>query len=276
MAGMTLSELDFIRLLPVFMRDDEAVIALSKAMNDLLGTPGARIKTIRVWDMIDELTEAECDELAWELDIDWYDSTGMSLDEKRETIKMAQQIKRKHGTKWAVERLITAYFGEGYVIEWFDLDTAPYTFAALTTNTEITAENLAKFTEAAEAAKNERSHIVGVFYYWEQGPGAEGTGDGGIAYAMDSELHRYNFRDCGTYPRIATVGAAVSDSVETEPEAASYQYGFTAAGTTTCGTYPGTGTLGAAATIAAETTEEIAVALYSFVACGTRRCGQTD
>ena len=98
MGGMKISELDFLRLLPAFMRDDEAVIALSKAMDKLLGEPGKRLSSIRTWDKIDELTEAECDEMAWELDIDWYDSTGMSLKEKQETIKVAQQIKRKRGT----------------------------------------------------------------------------------------------------------------------------------------------------------------------------------
>lgn len=153
MGGMKVSELDFLRLLPAFMRDDEAAIALSKAMNQLIGEPSKRLKTIRTWDKIDNLTDQECDELAWELDIDWYDSTGMSLDEKRETLKLAQQIKRKRGTKWAVERLISAYFGEGYVMEWYEMYGTPYTFVALTTNPHITAENYAKFVEAVKAAK---------------------------------------------------------------------------------------------------------------------------
>lgn len=302
MAGMKISELEFLRLLPSFMRDDEAVIAFSRAMDDLLGAPSKRIKTIRTWDMIDELTEAECDELAWELDIDWYDSTGMSLTEKRETIKAAQQIKAKRGTKWAVERLITAYFGEGYVLEWYDMDGDPYTFAALTTNTEITAESLAKFTATAEAAKNERSHITGVFYYWPQGP------EGGIQFAMDSKLHRYNFVKCGTRPRRATLGILIKLGIETEPEASLHRYNFTAAGTKDCGTYPRPGTLGAAikggVEAAADTalyrynfkrkagtypntaTQGAVVSLtalaeptaalyaYSFTRCGTRRCGQ--
>ena len=36
---MKVSELEFLRLLPAFMRDDEAAIALSKAMNRLIGEP---------------------------------------------------------------------------------------------------------------------------------------------------------------------------------------------------------------------------------------------
>ena len=241
MGGMKVSELEFVRLLPAFMRDDEAAIALSKAMNRLIGEPSKRLKTLRVWDNIDNLNEAECDELAWELDVDWYDSTGMSLEEKRATLKIAQQIKRKRGTKWAVERLISAYFGEGYIMEWYEMYGTPYTFVALTTNAHITAQNYEKFVEAVKAAKNVRSHLAGIFYFWQQGP------DPGVEYALDSSLHRYNFVKCGTRPRIATVGFIVKQSIETEPEEKLHLYGFPRSGTIICGTHPRPGTLGAAA-----------------------------
>lgn len=222
MGGMNLSNLDFLRLLPVFMRDDEAVIALSNAVNQLMGEPGAHLNTLRTWDKIDELNEVECDELAWELDIDWYDSTGMSLEEKQETIKVAQQIKRKRGTKWAVEHLIAAYLGEGYVLEWYEINNAsPYTFMILTTSTHVTAENFEKFVEAANYAKNERSHIAGIFYYWEQGP------DPGVEYAVGQKFHRYDFVKCGTRHHTAVVGFVVkSPGIETEPETKTHLYGF--------------------------------------------------
>ena len=224
MGGMKISELDFVRLLPAFMRDDEAVIALSKAMNQLIGEPGKRLDTIRTWDKLDSLTEPECDELAWELDIDWYDSVGMGLDEKRETIKYAQQIKRKRGTKWAVERLISAYFGEGYVMEWYEMGDDPYTFVVLTTNTNVMTGSYAKFIEKANVAKNERSHLAGVFYFWQQGP------EQGVAYDPEESLHRYEFRKCGTYHRTATIGFVVKSAIETEPDVTQHLYGFTRCG----------------------------------------------
>lgn len=238
MGGMKISDLDFARLLPVFMRDDLAVKALCEAVNKLIGEPGKRLSTIRTWDKIDELNEAECDELAWELDIDWYDSTGMSLEEKRDTIKVAKQIKRKRGTKWAVERLISAYFGEGYVLEWYETDGAPFSFIIMHTATEISAENYNKFVQAANAAKNERSHIAGIFYYWQQQPAVE--------VAPEASLHRYDFEKCGTCYRTATVGFVVRHSVETEPEATLHRYGFTAAGESKCGAEGVKATLGAA------------------------------
>lgn len=267
MGGMKVSDLDFLRLLPAFMRDDEAAIALSKAMNKLISEPGSRIPSIRTWDEIDRMSEAELDELAWELDVDWYDSTGMSLEEKRETLKLAQQIKRKRGTKWAVERLISAYFGEGYVMEWYEMYGTPYTFVALTTNTHTDAHNFEKFVEAVKAAKNARSHLAGVFYFWQQGP------DPGIEYALDTKLHRYEFVKCGTRPRIATVGFIVKPSIELDPEARLLFYGFTHAGTIKCGTYPRPGTLGRVLQnpIGAELETELTG--YGYEKAGSHTCG---
>lgn len=240
MGGMKISELDFVRLLPAFMRDDEAVIALSSAMNRLMGEPGKRLSTIRTWDKISELSEAECDELAWELDVDWYDSTGMSLEEKRNTLMVAQQIKRKRGTKWAVERLISAYFGEGYVMEWYEMEvspyTTPYTFTVLTTNAHITGENYDKFVEAANAAKNERSHIAGIFYYWQQEPVVE--------CAPETSLHRYDFVKCGTRHRTATVGTVQKSGAAAEAAAALAVYDFPKCGTQKCTAIAGAAIVG--------------------------------
>lgn len=229
MAGMKISDLDFVRLLPAFMRDDAAVIALSKAMNKLLGEPGKRLGTIRTWDKIDELNEAECDELAWELDIDWYDPIDMSIEEKRETIKAAQQIKRKRGTKASVERLISAYFGEGYVLEWYETGGEPFTFTVLHTNANISQETYSKFFNAAIAAKNVHSRVDRFYYLWQQGPNA------GVECAPVSAVHRYSYEQCGTRYHAPTVGLAVRHSAEAEPEETLCLYSYTKAGTVVCG-----------------------------------------
>ncbi len=97
-------------------------------------------------------------------------------------------------------------------MEWFEMDDSPYTFAALTTNANTDGENFNKFVDAVQAAKNVRSHIAGVFYYWQQGP------DHGIECALNTELHRYDFVKCGTTPRTATIGFVIKPSIETDPE----------------------------------------------------------
>lgn len=268
MAGMKLSELEFLKLLPSFMRGDEAVIALSAAMDTLLRTPSERIPTIRTWDQIENLTSKECDALAWELDVDWYDDT-LGLDEKRATIEAAQLIKRKRGTKWAVEQLITAYFGEGYVVEWYEIGGRPFEFIAMTTNAQITQEDYAKFVAAVQSAKNSRSHIAGVFYFWEQGP------DPGVGVGNTYADYKYDFlREAGTYPIAAVVGAALNQSVEAEPEAAAINYALQQTGDLDCGTYPQPGTVGALVNTQAATAPVISFAAYDYVRCGTRCCGE--
>lgn len=224
MGGMKLSELDFVRLLPAFMREDEAVIALSKAMNELFKESGARLDTLRTWDKIDELTEEECDALAWELDVDWYDSTGMKLEEKRETIKLAQQIKRKRGTKWAVDRLISAYFGEGFVEEYDPiLYGEPFRFTVYTTNPDTLVENYNKFVEAVKAAKNERSRLEHIFYLWLQGLDVE--------FAFDTSLQKYEHKKTGTYPHAALVGMGAQADIQTTPATTQTTYKHTKSGT---------------------------------------------
>ena len=262
---MKISDLDFVRLLPTFMRDDEAVLALSTAMNNLIGEPGRRLHTLRTWDKIDELTEEECDALAWELDIDWYDAS-IGLAEKRETIKSAQQIKRKRGTKWAVERLISAYFGTGYVVEWYEMDESPFTFAVITTNGKIAEQDYDKFLKAVNAAKNARSQLTKVIYLWELRPG--------VGFNLDTGVHGYEYIKCGTTDRAATVGLIVRQSVEGEPEITAHGYEYTEAGETDCGTYPRPASVGIVQrqAVAADVTTECSA--YEYTECGPHKCGE--
>ena len=120
--GMKLSNADMRRLLPVFMQEDDAVIALAEAVNELIRGPGATVKRIREWDQFDNLTEAELDELAYEMGIDWYDPT-VPLENKRATISAAKLLKDKFGTAWAIiEAVKAAYGAEPEITEWFDYD----------------------------------------------------------------------------------------------------------------------------------------------------------
>lgn len=234
--NMTLKNVTTLKLLPPWMRSDEANIALAKAMDTLFRDPGSRLKQLRTWDQIDELGDEELDELAWELDIDWYSST-MSIDRKRATVKVASQVKEKRGTKWAVEQLISAYFGPGYVEEWFENDGDPYTFKVLTTNPDISDDNFAEFIRQVNAAKSERSHMDGVFFFEEI--------SAAIIVAPTSEPHIFEHIKCGTRPHPATVGAIDKTAILAYPSATKHGFEYTHAGDgTITGTYPDTATLG--------------------------------
>lgn len=155
---MRLSDADIKALLPVFMRSDEAVIGLADGVNALIKALAAKVILLRVWDQIDNMSEAELDELAWELNATWY-SKDADITTKRELIKKSDLIHAKLGTKWAVEQVISTYFGDGIVQEWFEYGGEPFKFKVITTNASVTNEQASLFLKALNAVKNLRSHL---------------------------------------------------------------------------------------------------------------------
>lgn len=155
---MKLSDVDIMALLPAFMRSDNAVQGLANGVNALVRALAARIMLLRTWDQIDHMSEAELDELAWELDATWY-SKDASIEAKREILKKSDLIHAKLGTKWAVEQVISAYFGDGIVQEWFEYGGEPYRFKVIISNASVTKEQAGLFLKALNAVKNMRSHL---------------------------------------------------------------------------------------------------------------------
>ena len=119
MARMTIFNPNMLKLLPQFMRGDEANAALSRAMDALLAEPAKRSRILRKWDQIDNMNHAQLDEMAWEFNIDWWDSA-FSLETKRAVVRTCYRVHEKRGTKWAIEELITSAFGMGKVTPWFE------------------------------------------------------------------------------------------------------------------------------------------------------------
>ena len=157
---MKLPETELLKLLPAFMKNDEAVAALCKALDVLIRGIGKRAPTLRTWDQIDHLTEAELDELAYELNIDWWNPS-WGIDEKRATAKTAIATMRKRGTKQAMQMVLESVFGNGNVEEWFEYGGEPYSFR-VNVNTEFTKEKFREFIGLMEKTKNVRSWFDGI------------------------------------------------------------------------------------------------------------------
>lgn len=132
-----------------------------------------RIDLAQIWSVIDSLPEDILDELAKELDVNWflYDA---DIEKKREIIKRADEIHRHLGTKWAVEEVVKIYFGTGTVIEWWEDGfpfredelpdrRLPYWFAVQTPQEGMDPELVDHFWEVIEKVKNVRSHIAFVY-----------------------------------------------------------------------------------------------------------------
>ena len=164
---MRLKDLDFIQLLPVFMKKDPAVQALASVMTQTLADPDEHLKDAATWNRIEKLSEPELDDLAWEFDVDWYDCSA-SKEVKISQIKSAVLIKKRRGTKWAVEQILRNIIGRALVNEWMDYGGDPYHFEVAVKNPTVTQEMYSKLIQQIEKAKNVRSVLDRIYYLDEK------------------------------------------------------------------------------------------------------------
>lgn len=144
--------MNFVELLPAFMRSDETDITLSGVVDQITEKLSARIRLLTTWDQIDNMSVSELDALAEELHIGWYDKSA-SRDIKASIIKDSDIVHAKMGTNWAVMRVIRTYFGDGNIVDWFDYGGKPYHFKIETMNQELLKEKEAAFLRILEAVK---------------------------------------------------------------------------------------------------------------------------
>lgn len=158
---MKLSDLEFIRLLPQFMKNDAAVQGLAAGIDSIVPELVASIEKLSTWDCIDKLSEAELDDLAWELNIPWYDHNA-PIDVKRNVVRDSDRVYKKLGTKWAVENVINTYFGEGYVEEWFQYGGDPGHFRVYSTNPTLNESKFVEFLSLLDSVKRASAKLDGV------------------------------------------------------------------------------------------------------------------
>lgn len=159
---MKLSDIEFLRLLPSFMREDMAVIGLSKAMDNLVPSLEDNMRLLTTWNHIDELPEAELDDLAVELNVMWYDKSA-TIYTKRDLIKNCMEVYRHLGTKWAVESVVRSYFGDGYISEWFEYGGEPGHFRVYSTNPGMSDATMDEFMVLLNKIKRASAILDGIY-----------------------------------------------------------------------------------------------------------------
>ena len=110
---------DLKKLLPLFMRDDEFVTELAGAINGIVSHADA--SKLKTWDQLDKMTHEELDELAWELNVLWYNAAG-TLQQKREQIRTSDEVWKTLGTRHAVEMVISQLFVKGKLLEFWEYE----------------------------------------------------------------------------------------------------------------------------------------------------------
>ena len=124
---MKLEDVRILELLPAWMRRDGSVIGLAQGSGIVARDAYSHLRYLTRWDKIDRLSGADLDELAWELNILWYNSTA-PIETKRQLIKSSDLVFARLGTRWAVEKVASAYFGNARLYEWFEYGGDPHFF----------------------------------------------------------------------------------------------------------------------------------------------------
>ena len=136
----TLYDSDFVKYLPQPLTHDPKMIALAKAAaKELLEVSGA-VEDVLIYSRIDELPEELIDILAYDMHVDWYDFS-YPLAAKRDLLKSSVRVHKKMGTKYAVEKALSALYPESEVEEWFEYEGEPGHFHIVcdVTDSRITA-----------------------------------------------------------------------------------------------------------------------------------------
>ena len=114
----------------------------------------------RTLSMIDELDEEVLDVLGVELRTPYY-SGDLTIAQKRAIIKSTLGWFFRAGTPAAVEEMVTAIFGQGEVVEWFNFTEGPFTPGTfdIITDTRMTEDIVARLLQIIGQVKNARSHL---------------------------------------------------------------------------------------------------------------------
>ena len=140
---MKLEDIRLRDLLPIFMRRDDFDVALADALSAPLQTFARECRKLSTFDALEELSEAELDALAEELNVLWYDKTN-DITEKRALIAQSDLVYMRLGTKAAVKNVVDVVFGNASVEEFWDYAGRPHYF-------RIRVENIADLNDEKEA-----------------------------------------------------------------------------------------------------------------------------
>ena len=178
---MELKDVDLFKMLPAFMKEDKFNKALADGMSNLFSKLAVDMERCVIIGHIDELNEAELDQLAEDWNVFWYLKSA-TLEQKKQLIKDAQLVFNRLGTVWAVERVMNNYLPESELKEWFDYGGNPHYFRFITNNTTILQTDIDAFLLILEKIKRKSQWLDTIILELR----AKGTMYPGIGFIEES------------------------------------------------------------------------------------------
>lgn len=158
---MRLRDCDLVAMLPAWMQDGADTAALAAVVDAAAAQAWERARLLSTWDKVGELPEDVLDDLAWALDITWWDSTA-PIETKRALVLDSDWVHSKMGTVAAMESVAAAYLGDGEVLEWFDYGGEPHHFKISTASLQNLRDNRERLIGRIQMAKRLSSKLESI------------------------------------------------------------------------------------------------------------------
>lgn len=147
-----------LKLLPISLQSDPVVIAMYEAAVIQLQEIFDEAEILFDLLTIDKAPEELLDLLAFEKHVDFYDKE-LSVQQKRDFIKLSVGWHRKKGTRGAVEEVVSIVYPNAEVVEWFENNSNPYLFSVYINEPYIQAKDHKRLLKLIAATKNKRSWL---------------------------------------------------------------------------------------------------------------------
>jgi len=258
--------IDLTRTLPISLKNDPKMIALSEIIATELLKTSKLIKNNIIYARIDELNEGTLDILAYDLHVDWYEYT-YPIEAKRAIIKDSVKVHKRLGTTNAVEMALGNLHPGSEIEEWFEYDGDPFSFRIVidVTNSRTTAEYFS-IIKAVNTYKRLAAHLDSLVYQCSIGfeiatmgeyfkfksslTGMNNAGElpyrniiGNIAYSdiqidPDSVNYKFNSEVSGTKPQRNVIGNIIYNDIQINPDSEKYKFKSSTAGENNVGEVP--------------------------------------
>ena len=160
---MKLKDIQLEHLLPLFMQQDPANVAMAQVASEALQAIAQEVRKLSTFDALDLLNTQELDALADELRVLWYDKS-LTDEQKRVLLLQSDHVYMKLGTVQAVQDVVTAIFGESKVEEFFSYGGNPHYFQIeVKAANELSAENEAKLLRMLSAVKRKSQWLEKIY-----------------------------------------------------------------------------------------------------------------
>lgn len=158
---MKIQNLEFLKLMPRFMQNDECIKSLCKSVDEIFKPTAEDMKALSDWDRIDSMSESELDQLAWECNITWYDKSA-SIDIKRSLCKNSDKIFMTRATAAAVEEVVSTYFTGARMLEFWEAECEPHKFKIECSEPSSYTDHLQLFLTTLEKVKRKSQWLESI------------------------------------------------------------------------------------------------------------------